>query len=127
MDQTPAGGQACYIYIYITDRGQNLKDLSLGLTLEEKESKNQQRIRISFMKPIEVFEIPAIWWFNDSEFFKYSELMVICKFKESPIADSRMYSLLKSERKIMLTCGCKILPTLKTPVSWHNFSTTLKE
>jgi hypothetical protein len=52
MDQTPAGGQACYIYIYITDRGQNLKDLSLGLTLEEKESKNQQRIRISFMKPL---------------------------------------------------------------------------
>jgi hypothetical protein len=102
--------------MYITDGSQNLKDPSLGLTWGKKESKNQQRI-CNFYETIEVFELPAIWWFNDSDFFKYSELMVICKFKESPNVDFCVYSL--RVRKIMLTCGCKILPTLKTPISRH--------
>jgi hypothetical protein len=38
--------------MYITDRGQNLKDPSLGLTWGKKESKNLQRIGNSVMKPL---------------------------------------------------------------------------
>jgi hypothetical protein len=38
--------------MYITEGSQNLNDPSLGLTWGKKESKNQQRIHNSFMKPL---------------------------------------------------------------------------
>jgi hypothetical protein len=45
------------------------------------------------MKPLRFLKYLQFGWFNDSDFFKYSELVVICKFKESLNADSRVYSL----------------------------------
>jgi len=91
MDQTPAGGQARYIYVYNWWKPKFERSIP-GSDLGKKRVKEPAKNPQFFYETVEVFELPAIWWFNDSDFFKYSELMVICKFKESPNAASCVYS-----------------------------------